>query len=40
MTKTWLGAAAWNRKEAHAGDRLPYAKLADANGGRSPSVRT
>lgn len=29
-TKTpgnWLGAAAWSAKEAHAGDRLPYARL-------------
>ena len=26
----WLGAAAWSAKEAHAGDRLPYAQLVDA----------
>lgn len=26
----WLGAAAWSAKEAHAGDRLPYARLVDA----------
>jgi type IV secretion system protein VirB4 len=31
MTKKWLGAAAWSAKEAHAGDRLPYARLVDAN---------
>ena len=31
MTKKWLGAAAWNGKEAHAGDRLPYAQLVDPN---------
>ena len=29
--KKWLGAAAWNAKEAHAGDRLPYARLVDDN---------
>src|SRR4029079_3027642 len=33
MTTKWpkwrLGAAAWSRKEAHAGDRLPYARLVD-----------
>ena len=29
MTKKWLGAAAWSAKEAHAGDRLPYARLVD-----------
>jgi type IV secretion system protein VirB4 len=29
MTDKWLGAAAWSRKEAHAGDRLPYARLLD-----------
>ena len=29
MTTKWLGAAAWSAKEAHAGDRLPYARLAD-----------
>ena len=28
MTK-WLGAAGWSAKEAHAGDRLPYAQLVD-----------
>lgn len=28
MTK-WFGAAAWNAKEARAGDRLPYARLVD-----------
>jgi len=28
MTK-WFGAAAWNDKEAKAGDRLPYARLLD-----------
>ncbi|GGD65585.1 VirB4 family type IV secretion/conjugal transfer ATPase [Erythrobacter arachoides] len=27
----WLGAAAWSAKEAHAGDRLPYAALIDEN---------
>ena len=31
MSDKWLGAAAWSRKEAHAGDRLPYARLVDAN---------
>ncbi len=31
MTNKWLGAAAWSGKEAHAGDRLPYARLIDAN---------
>lgn len=31
MSKTWLGAAAWNAQEAHAGDRLPYARLVDEN---------
>ncbi|MFA7595108.1 MAG: VirB4 family type IV secretion/conjugal transfer ATPase [Novosphingobium sp.] len=25
----WIGAAAWNAKEARAGDRLPYARLVD-----------
>ncbi|APG62063.1 type VI secretion protein [Sphingorhabdus lutea] len=25
----WIGAAAWNKKEARAGDRLPYARLID-----------
>ncbi|HEY6814147.1 MAG TPA: VirB4 family type IV secretion/conjugal transfer ATPase, partial [Croceibacterium sp.] len=33
MTAKWpkwhLGAAAWSAKEAHAGDRLPYARLVD-----------
>ncbi|MEO0061676.1 MAG: hypothetical protein RLZZ08_236 [Pseudomonadota bacterium] len=27
----WIGAAAWNAREAHAGDRLPYARLVDEN---------
>ncbi len=27
----WIGAAAWSAKEALAGDRLPYARLLDAN---------
>jgi len=27
----WLGAAAWNDKEARAGDRLPYATLVDSD---------
>ena len=27
----WIGAAAWNAKEAKAGDRLPYARLVDEN---------
>jgi type IV secretion system protein VirB4 len=27
----WFGAAAWNSKEALAGDRLPYARLLDEN---------
>src|SRR6478609_2479802 len=31
MTRKWLGAAAWSKKEAHAGDRLPYARLIDEN---------
>lgn len=31
MTKKWLGAAAWSARETHAGDRLPYARLVDAN---------
>jgi len=30
MTK-WLGPAAWNKKEARAGDRLPYACHIDAS---------
>jgi len=30
MNTKWLGAAAWSAKEAHAGDRLPYARLVDA----------
>lgn len=30
MTK-WMGAAAWNSKEARAGDRLPYARRIDEN---------
>ena len=29
MTAKWMGAAAWSAKEAHAGDRLPYARLVD-----------
>ena len=29
MTNKWLGAAGWSRKEAHAGNRLPYARLVD-----------
>ncbi|OYX07144.1 MAG: type VI secretion protein [Sphingomonadales bacterium 32-68-7] len=29
MKIKWLGAAAWSAKEAHAGDRLPYARLVD-----------
>lgn len=29
MKTKWLGTAAWSAKEAHAGDRLPYARLAD-----------
>src|SRR5678815_279657 len=33
MTAKWpkwqLGAAAWSAKEAHAGERLPYARLVD-----------
>jgi len=29
MTTKWLGAAAWSAKEAHAGERLPYARLVD-----------
>jgi len=29
MTTKWLGAAAWSAREAHAGDRLPYARLVD-----------
>ena len=31
MTQRWLGAAAWSKREAHAGDRLPYARLVDEN---------
>jgi len=31
MKTKWLGAAAWSAKEAHAGDRLPYARLVDQN---------
>ncbi|WP_081996053.1 VirB4 family type IV secretion/conjugal transfer ATPase [Croceibacterium mercuriale] len=31
MKTKWLGAAAWSAKEAHAGDRLPYARLLDGN---------
>ncbi|TIX49614.1 VirB4 family type IV secretion/conjugal transfer ATPase [Alteraurantiacibacter aquimixticola] len=27
----WLGAAAWSAKEAHAGERLPYAQLVDSD---------
>ena len=29
MSIKWLGAAAWSAREAHAGDRLPYARLVD-----------
>jgi type IV secretion system protein VirB4 len=29
MGTKWLGAAAWSAREAHAGDRLPYARLVD-----------
>ena len=29
MSTKWLGAAAWSAREAHAGDRLPYARLVD-----------
>ena len=29
MTGKWFGAAAWSAKEAHAGERLPYARLLD-----------
>ncbi|WP_340588775.1 VirB4 family type IV secretion/conjugal transfer ATPase [Erythrobacter alti] len=29
MNTKWLGAAGWSAKEAHAGDRLPYARLVD-----------
>ena len=29
MKTQWLGAAAWSAKETHAGDRLPYSRLAD-----------
>jgi type IV secretion system protein VirB4 len=29
MKTKWLGAAAWSAREAHAGDRLPYARLID-----------
>ena len=29
MTTKWFGAAAWSKKEAHAGDRLPYLRLVD-----------
>jgi type IV secretion system protein VirB4 len=31
MTNKWIGAAAWSSREAHAGDRLPYARLIDEN---------
>ena len=31
MSEKWRGPAAWSRKEAHAGDRLPYLRLVDAN---------
>jgi type IV secretion system protein VirB4 len=31
MSNKWLGPAAWSRKEAHAGDRLPYLRLVDEN---------
>jgi type IV secretion system protein VirB4 len=31
MSEKWFGAAAWSRKEAHAGDRLPYLRLVDSN---------
>ena len=31
MKTKWLGAAAWSAREAHAGDRLPYARLLDGN---------
>ena len=31
MTQKWLGAAAWSKREAHAGDRLPFARLVDEN---------
>ena len=30
MSEKWFWAAAWSRKEAHAGDRLPYLRLVDA----------
>ena len=30
MTTKWFGAAAWSKTEAHAGDRLPYLRLVDA----------
>ena len=30
MTK-WIGPASWSKKEAHAGDRLPYLRLVDEN---------
>ncbi len=30
MTK-WMGAAAWNKREARAGDRLPYGRMVDEN---------
>ena len=30
MTK-WLGPAAWNKREARGGDRLPYARHIDAS---------
>ena len=31
MSEKWFGAAAWSRKEVHAGDRLPYLRLVDSN---------
>ena len=31
MSEKWRGPAAWSRKVAHAGDRLPYLRLVDAN---------
>jgi type IV secretion system protein VirB4 len=31
MTNKWIGAAAWSSREAHAGDRLPYARVLDGN---------
>ena len=39
MTK-WLGPAAWGKKEAKGGDRLPYACHVDAATIRATTIET